>query len=188
MAHFIHPDRLSRHPAAQQQLERERDKPSAPLQQQRRSSRDEHDHRGRYADRRERESYRRPAKRPAVRIDREKVCPLLLRVFVKENAAMNAADFDFPLGDLTPGELQIYTWRDATLLELIEAIRSATPAARRTSAKIDIAFAYPSSREGGMVVKTVGSVYTGRKGPDDNMTLDDLKFEIGDFLAVSVFT
>lgn len=107
-------------------------------------------------------------------------------MFIKENGAFRAEDFAFDLSQLTPSEMQIYTWKDATLRELVEAIRSAKPSARPNSAKFEVSFAYPVPD--GIEVRRVGSLHAGRAGSDDQLTLARLRFETGDFLAVSIFT
>ena len=42
-------------------------------------------------------------------IDREKTCPLLLRVFVSDNGRHHRPE-EFSRGNLPGNELQIYTW------------------------------------------------------------------------------
>jgi len=124
--------------------------------------------------------------KPDLKVDREKTCPLLLRVFTKLNGHHEKEEFaehgKEPVGD----EVQIYTWKDATLKELTELIRGVRPAARRSPAKLSFAFVYPD-RTGKNVVKPVGSTFTQRSGPDDRKTLHELKFESGDFLDVAMY-
>ena len=55
-----------------------------------------------------------------VKVDREKTCPFLLRVFHKEGGPLRVEEFD---GGKVPGEeVQIYSWMDANLRELSEHI------------------------------------------------------------------
>nr|XP_027222809.1 histone deacetylase complex subunit SAP18-like [Penaeus vannamei] len=49
-------------------------------------------------------------------IDREKTCPLLLRVFCSNGRHNSLAEYR--RGNTPPNELQIYTWMDATLREI----------------------------------------------------------------------
>ena len=54
-------------------------------------------------------------------VDREKVCPMLLRLFCKFNAHHEDAAFSYkdqPLAD----EVRVHTWRDATFGELTELL------------------------------------------------------------------
>ncbi|XBI70120.1 hypothetical protein VPH35_064684 [Triticum aestivum] len=51
-------------------------------------------------------------------IDREKTCPLLLRVFTKVGGHHLNEEFS-ERGKEPKDEVQIYTWKDATLQELI---------------------------------------------------------------------
>ncbi|BGP37617.1 Histone deacetylase complex subunit sap18 [Rhodotorula kratochvilovae] len=68
--------------------------------------------------------------RPRVpRVDRTKVSPSLLRVFVRTGAHHPDAEFTvdrLPVAD----ELQLYTWRDSTLRELLHLLRDASPPLR----------------------------------------------------------
>jgi len=83
-------------------------------------------------------------------------------------------------------EVQIYTWRDASLRELTELIKEVNEAARRRESRLSFSFVYPDKR-GRNVMRDVGTVYGLRKGDDDNKTLDQLHFEIGDFLDVAIY-
>ncbi|TKC44743.1 hypothetical protein EI555_008338 [Monodon monoceros] len=56
-------------------------------------------------------------KEPEKPIDREKTCPLLLRVFTT-NYGRHHRMHEFSRGNVPSCELQIYTWMDATLKEL----------------------------------------------------------------------
>ncbi|CAG5027938.1 unnamed protein product [Parnassius apollo] len=49
-------------------------------------------------------------------VDREKTCPLLLRVFC--STGRHNTPGDYARGNVPQNELQIYTWMDATLREL----------------------------------------------------------------------
>jgi len=117
-------------------------------------------------------------------VNREKVCPLLLRVFPRVGSHHRAEDYQRkePVDD----EVQIYTWRDASLRELTELIKEVNPAARRREARLSFAFVYPDKR-GKNVMREVGGVVATRKGEDDTKTLDQLHFETGDFLDVAIY-
>ncbi|PQP99949.1 histone deacetylase complex subunit SAP18-like [Prunus yedoensis var. nudiflora] len=43
-------------------------------------------------------------------------------------------------------EVQIYTWKDATLRELTDLVKEIAPEARRRNAKLSFAFVYPDRR------------------------------------------
>ena len=106
---------------------------------------------------------------------------------------------------LTPSnELQIYTWMDATLKELTGLVKEVNPEARRRGTYFDFSLVYPDlrqsprcqSRDIGTTVagQRVGGVRKEKKlyfiilmqGPDDQKTLADCKFVIGDFLDISI--
>uniref|UniRef100_A0A7S2XY13 Histone deacetylase complex subunit SAP18 n=1 Tax=Fibrocapsa japonica TaxID=94617 RepID=A0A7S2XY13_9STRA len=121
-------------------------------------------------------------------IDRDKVCPLLLRCFWKVGAHHRVEDFAEANQGIVPmDEVQIYTWADASLRELTDLIKEVNPAARRRTARLNFAFVYPDKR-GRNVLKEVGIVYSNRRSDADDKTLRALRFQTGDFLDVAIFT
>ncbi|KAG0453216.1 hypothetical protein HPP92_025880 [Vanilla planifolia] len=75
-------------------------------------------------------------------------------------------------------EVQIYTWKDATLRELTDLVKEVAPAARKRDAKLSFAFVYPD-KNGRFVVRPVGMTYSYGNGRriDDAKTLDELSFQ-----------
>ncbi|CAM6065856.1 unnamed protein product [Sphagnum tenellum] len=125
--------------------------------------------------------------RLATVVDREKTCPLLLRVFTKIGGHHTVEDFAIR-GKEPKDEVQIYTWRDATLRELTDLMKEVAPAARKRDARLSFAFVYPD-RRGRNVIRNVGMTYVGstsRRG-DDHRTLAELSFQTGDFLDVAIY-
>ncbi|KAL3678698.1 hypothetical protein R1sor_021654 [Riccia sorocarpa] len=121
-------------------------------------------------------------------VDREKTCPLLLRVFTKIGGHHTVEDFAVR-GKEPKEEVQIYTWRDATLRELTELVKEVSPAARRREARLSFAFVYPD-RRGRNVIRNVGMTHSNgnsRRGGDDGRSLAELSFQTGDFLDVAIF-
>ncbi|CAM8876870.1 unnamed protein product [Rhodiola kirilowii] len=128
-----------------------------------------------------------PARPRSEPIDREKTCPLLLRVFTKVGGHHTTEDFA-ARGKEPKDEVQIYTWKDATLRELTDLVKEVAPAARRRDAKLSFAFVYPDKR-GRFVVREVGQTLSygnGKRMLDDGNTLADLNFMIGDYLDVAI--
>ncbi|CAM9194809.1 histone deacetylase complex subunit SAP18-like [Petromyzon marinus] len=124
-------------------------------------------------------------KDPEKPIDREKTCPLLLRVFTSDTGRHHRSE-DFTRGGTPPAELQIYTWLDATLRELTGLVKEVNPETRRKGTHFSFAIVYPDPKRQGYRVKEIGSTVSGRKGPYDSMTLSSQKFQIGDFLDVAI--
>ncbi|CAH9145842.1 unnamed protein product [Cuscuta epithymum] len=120
-------------------------------------------------------------------VDREKTCPLLLRVFTKVGG--HHAESEFAVRGKEPkDEVQIYTWMDASLRELTDLVKEVAPEARKRDAVLSFSFVYPD-KNGRFVVREVGKTYSipsGRRPDNGNQTLSDLKFEIGDYLDVSI--
>lgn len=119
-------------------------------------------------------------------IDREKTCPLLLRVFTKVGGHHVNEEFS-ERGKEPKDEVQIYTWKDATLRELTDLVKEVALPARRRNARLSFAFVYPD-KNGRFVVKQVGTTfsYGHGRGGDDAKSLADLGFQIGDYLSVSI--
>ncbi|XP_020082340.1 uncharacterized protein LOC109705937 [Ananas comosus] len=127
-----------------------------------------------------------PTARPRVEpVDREKTCPLLLRVFTKIGGHHPNEDFAVR-GKEPKDEVQIYTWKDATLRELTDLVKEVAPAARKRDAKLSFAFVYPD-KNGRFVVRPVGMTFSYGNGRlDDGKTLAELGFQIGDYLSVAI--
>lgn len=125
-------------------------------------------------------------------VDRKKETPMLLRVFIKEGVHHNPEDFAYDTNErkqLVPsGEIQIYLWRDDTLLSMYKYIRAMRP---RHSDRIDcvsIAHVYPT-RDCKIAVRPLGrlSLTTNwTRGPLDSYTLEDLLFNSGDMIDIAV--
>ncbi|KNA15412.1 hypothetical protein SOVF_098550 [Spinacia oleracea] len=119
-------------------------------------------------------------------VDREKTCPLLLRVFTKIGGHHTQEDFSVR-GKEPKDEVQIYTWMDATLREMTDLVKEVSPAARRRDAKLSFAVVYPD-KNGRMQVKKVGETFSNanKRRLDDNKALAEIYFQIGDYLDVSI--
>jgi len=100
-------------------------------------------------------------------------------------------------GKVPTNELQIYTWKDATLKELTSLVREVNPDSRRKGTFFDFALIYPSPSSRGNYQRSVnqfidyqskeiGTTVSGRKGIDDSKTLAQSGFVIGDYLDISI--
>ncbi|CAH1109096.1 unnamed protein product [Psylliodes chrysocephalus] len=118
-------------------------------------------------------------------IDRQKVCPFLLRVFVSSNGSHHKPS-DYIKGNTPQNELQIYTWKDATLHEITQLVKEVNPEARRKGTKFSFAKVYPEFRQPIYRVIEIGSTMTGVKGPEDLKTLGMLRLNIGDYLDIAI--
>ncbi|PAA83443.1 hypothetical protein BOX15_Mlig016079g4 [Macrostomum lignano] len=117
-------------------------------------------------------------------IDREKTCPLLLRVFcsIKRHHSLT----EFTQGRTPSNELQIYTWMDATLKELSQLVQEVNPDSRAKGTYFDFAVVYPDLQTTRYKSRDIGTVRNGTRGMDDNVTLKDRRFRIGDYLDISI--
>lgn len=118
------------------------------------------------------------------KVDREKTCPLLLRVFTCQGR--HHRPDEFTRNSYPPDELQVYTWMDATLSELMTLIKEVKADARNRFTTFSFATVFPDSRRGGFRVKEIGTTCGARKSPEDNVSLGSLGFQIGDFIDVAI--
>lgn len=124
-------------------------------------------------------------------IDRTKTCPFLLRCFWSEGRCYPLSSFREARKDILPSqEIQIYTWRDATLKEISDLLRDAIPYASAqydiTDAVLDLNCVYFQGN-GELQTRRIGRVSgSQQEGSDDNKVLGLSKFTIGDFINVAV--
>ncbi|CAG9787717.1 unnamed protein product [Diatraea saccharalis] len=117
-------------------------------------------------------------------VDREKTCPLLLRVFC--STGRHNSPGDYARGNVPQNELQIYTWMDATLRELTGLVKEVNPETRRKGTYFDFAIVYPDMRSPTYRMREIGVTCSGQRGGDDNKTLSQVKFQIGNYLDISI--
>ncbi|THH14131.1 hypothetical protein EW146_g6172 [Bondarzewia mesenterica] len=152
-----------------------------------------------------------PAGQPIV--DRQKTVPFLIRAFIKVGAFHRLNQFEdgpLPIAD----EQQIFTWKDATLPELITTLRSTAPQTaeyRHPLARFSFRTVYADSASRGRYSqKDLGMVYSrdiiGEPGTldtpapglledaedsssrqKDARTLGELRFVPGDYLCIAVY-
>lgn len=93
---------------------------------------------------------------------------------------------EYNRGNTPQNELQVYTWKDATLYELTQLVKEVNPEARRKGTKFSFAFVYPDVRQPIYRLREIGSTMTGVKGPDDLKTLSQLRLNIGDHMDIAI--
>lgn len=119
-------------------------------------------------------------------VNREKVCPFLLKVFYRENDFNDIDDMSngiFP----TNRELHLYTWMDASLREISMLIKDALEIFKKKEAQLIFSLVYRDYK-GRLQRKELGYVYTNKKSHDDNKTLQNYKFNVGDILDIQINT
>ncbi|RKP38968.1 histone deacetylase complex subunit SAP18-like protein, partial [Dimargaris cristalligena] len=118
-------------------------------------------------------------------VDRQKSVPFLLRIFFNFEIHNPLSEYN-QIDRLPENELQVYTWRDATLHELAQLIKEVLPEAREPGVSMQFNLIYPDALRGRYSVTTLSSVHNDRTGPGDNRTLADCRLVIGDFIDVSI--
>ncbi|KAK3923046.1 Histone deacetylase complex subunit SAP18 [Frankliniella fusca] len=119
-------------------------------------------------------------------VDREKTCPLLLRVFCR-NGRHNSPE-DYSRGNVPANESQIYTWMDATLREITSLMKEVNPDARKKGTVFDFSLVAPNMGPGPVSfrMRHIGTTTSCVKGADDNKTLANCRFQIGDYMDISI--
>ncbi len=91
-----------------------------------------------------------------VSVDRTKVCPCLLRCFYKVNGAY--LDQDYSQNQVPKQETIIYTWRDATLKEIVDLLKEGIPTVREKGLTFIFSLVYPD-RSGKYVLRKVYLIF-----------------------------
>lgn len=82
-------------------------------------------------------------------------------------------------------ELQIYTWPDATLSELMSLIRE-VPEYRAKGTQFSFSIVFPEPSAPTYRMRSIGLTIGGKRGPDDNLTLAKCRYQIGDYIDVAI--
>ncbi|CAI2348750.1 unnamed protein product [Caenorhabditis sp. 36 PRJEB53466] len=122
-------------------------------------------------------------------LDREKISPMLLRVFCANLKHNPINEYNNRNGGSVPAnELQMYTWMDCTLRELTSLIKEVNPDARRKGTTFDFWIVQADRTSIRYIYREVGNTMNGQRGIDDSKTLQQCKFEVGDFIDVAITT
>eukprot|EP01068_Selenidium_serpulae_P016005 Selendium_serpulae@DN6258_c2_g1_i3.p2 len=118
-------------------------------------------------------------------VDRDKVCPFLLRVFYSMGEHHPMSDFE-PHGKVPAHhEFQTYSWSDATLRELVDLVKDVIPEARGRRKRLSFKMIC-SDESGTGTAKDMGIVHSQFRASTDDTTLRTLNFKIGDLVDVAI--
>ncbi|TNN05899.1 Histone deacetylase complex subunit SAP18 [Schistosoma japonicum] len=117
-------------------------------------------------------------------VNREKTCPLLLRMFCSTKKHNNVLEYS--RGRTPMNELQVYTWFDATLRELASLVKQVNPESRRKGTLFDFALVFPDHRSPVYRMRELGTVCSGSPSDTDRIMLKDVQFTIGDMIDVAI--
>lgn len=87
---------------------------------------------------------------------------------------------------MPPKEVQIYTWLDASLKELTLLVKEINVDARKAGTRFDFALVFPEPNSPSYRLREIGTTINGRKEDDDQKTLGQTSFQIGDYLDVAI--
>mmetsp|Transcript_6657 Transcript_6657/g.23478 ORF Transcript_6657/g.23478 Transcript_6657/m.23478 type:complete len:296 (-) Transcript_6657:181-1068(-) len=120
-------------------------------------------------------------------VDREKTCPMLLRLFCKVGEHHRDDEFSYKQQP-TDEEVRVHTWRDATMAELTELLAQVHREVRQSGTKCTFKVLYPDAN-GKFVSHVIGSTAIGRRLHDDvsQKTLAQIRYQVGDFFSVAIY-
>ncbi|EMR11051.1 hypothetical protein PNEG_00650 [Pneumocystis murina B123] len=121
--------------------------------------------------------------KPSKPIDRQKTTPFLLRIFCKIGGFHSIEEFQ-PESQPVADEVQIYTWKDASLYELAQLLAKAIP--NNNSTRFSFRLIYNDNYKEKYLTKDIGHVLLFSRGLEANKTLDDVRFVIGDWIDVAI--
>ncbi|KAK9483693.1 Sin3 associated polypeptide p18-domain-containing protein [Lipomyces starkeyi] len=130
--------------------------------------------------------------------DRQKVPPFLIRMFFRRNMFHRMDVFLPPVSITTSEELQIYTWFNGTLKEILAVFASVVPEASSSRCTFRHVFQDPKNNLPSLMFKDI-AVYMPRGSKDgswtdmegnalddSSFTLYDFQFRIGDYIDVNI--
>ncbi|OLL22804.1 Histone deacetylase complex subunit SAP18 [Neolecta irregularis DAH-3] len=126
----------------------------------------------------------RPATEP---VDRQKTTPFLLRLFYKNGGFHHIDEFSVdrqPIHD----EVIIYTWKDATLLELTQLLSQACPQVKKANTRCAFRLVYVDNVRGRMQTKDIGTVNLMQANAESSRTLEQERLVVGDWLDVAILS
>ncbi|KAI9594560.1 Sin3 associated polypeptide p18-domain-containing protein [Syncephalis fuscata] len=125
-----------------------------------------------------------PFKRGDNSIDRNKICPFLLRVFLSKNHFHSENSFTLTQTP-TQDEILLYAWKDTTLRELFHLLKEEDTAIQNPDARLEFKIVYLDRSRERYITRQFGSVHGTRHGPDDLRTLAQGHFP-GDMIDICI--
>lgn len=113
------------------------------------------------------------------------VCPFLLRIFLNGGRHHPISDYANRRTPPASDELQIYTWLDASLSEVMGLIRE-TPEYRAKGTQFSFSVVFPEPSAPSYRMRSIGLTIGGKRGPEDNLTLAQCRYQIGDYIDVAI--
>ncbi|EFA74691.1 hypothetical protein PPL_11660 [Heterostelium album PN500] len=116
--------------------------------------------------------------------DRDKMCPILLRTFIRENQFHSPSEFKSRSIVPENDEIQLYVWKNTTLKDISDLIKEVHLPARDKNTKFTFAFIYQDEKGTFAISPPLATVQELKKCEDDFKTLETLNYSY-QFLAVS---
>ncbi|KAK9376175.1 Sin3 associated polypeptide p18-domain-containing protein [Lipomyces chichibuensis] len=132
-------------------------------------------------------------------VDRQKIPPFLIRMFFRRNMFHRMDAFLPPVSITTSEELQMYTWFNGTLKEILAVFATVVPEASGSRCTFRHVFQDPKNNVPSLMFKDIAVFMPTRGSKDESwtdtegnpldessFTLYDFQFRIGDYLDVNI--
>ncbi|KAI8069218.1 Sin3 associated polypeptide p18-domain-containing protein [Gongronella butleri] len=123
-------------------------------------------------------------KQPVVR---EEVTPFLLKIYVQFNGHNSPAKYTKGKTPSQDYELQMYTWKDATLRELTQLIQEGVPEARESDAHLAFRLMYLNTKNGNTEHRELEVIHGTNASNNEDQSLEKIGFITGDYLDVAIW-
>eukprot|EP01117_Protostelium_nocturnum_P016688 TRINITY_DN6670_c0_g1_i1.p1 TRINITY_DN6670_c0_g1~~TRINITY_DN6670_c0_g1_i1.p1 ORF type:complete len:196 (+),score=62.79 TRINITY_DN6670_c0_g1_i1:48-635(+) len=122
-----------------------------------------------------------------IRIDRNRTCPSLIRVLIKENEEFKSEEFKSATRPETTRERHIHHWLDASLREIVQFLWGDEPKLKEEGIHLHISTLYIDYR-GDFILTNAATLQPRVRSIDENKTLQSLQFKSGDILTISILS
>jgi len=119
-------------------------------------------------------------------VDRTQQCPSLIRIFYRIGGHHGLHAFEEKGPELIDSELQLYSWPDATLMDLVDLTKDVLPEARIDGVEFSFRLIYPDKHGQNMSV-ALGRVNSWRSTGTERVTLGSTKFQVGDLIDLALY-
>ncbi|KAJ3020450.1 hypothetical protein HKX48_000789 [Thoreauomyces humboldtii] len=120
-------------------------------------------------------------------VDRKETCPFLVKIYLNTDRTVSGAELE-RLGLSPKHDVDIHTWKDATLREIATLLGDTQPTAKDRGTAITFQMIIENNPSQKIKLVPLGMVYNDRRSADDARTLEMLRFMPGDSLMVTILS
>ncbi|EAS04856.2 Sin3 associated protein (SAP18) protein (macronuclear) [Tetrahymena thermophila SB210] len=124
-------------------------------------------------------------------VNRNEVCPFLIRVFPVENNSLDLKYFEDGTALKKYNSINVYAWKDDTLRNIIELSRSQIKIPSDVkNLRFYLNSIYQDPKNNKWVTKKLGMIYdqdlSSKDRKDEQQTLANFQFMIGDYIEIQI--